>query len=162
MQAKAARSSAREGVSVERIRSQKNGNATSLGWARVSLELERARRCESKFVLARLSPVALKLVRRTKRATRLQPDAVVAEIASRMRSVDCVWRDGPSVYVLACDTDLVHSTPLIRRLSLELPELVEGRQITLACFPDDALTYDELIDAADTLPAARLGSALAQ
>jgi hypothetical protein len=106
--------------------------------------------------------VAPKLVRRAKRRDGLQPDAAVTELASRVRAVDCVWSDGPSVYLLACDTDLSQSTPLFRRLRLALPELVEERQITLACFPDDALTYDELVDAADRLPAARLDNALAQ
>jgi len=72
---------------------------------------------------------------------------VAATLAAHVRATDCVWQDGAAVYLLACDTDTFQSKPLFERLERALPDLRGDRNITAVCFPDHALTYEELTEA---------------
>jgi hypothetical protein len=131
------------------------------GWARVSLEVERSRRCGLKFVLARFAPEVPRIVGK-RRLSGLGSETLAATLAAHVRATDCVWHDGVAVHLLACDTDLHNSSALFERLERAVPELVANRKVAVVCFPDDALTYQELTEAAVRRSPARPHRILAQ
>ncbi len=114
------------------------------GWMELASEIERSRRSGAKFVLMRFRQERLQLV--SGRRPRQRHDLhLTATLASHVRSVDRVWAHGRDRYVLAWNSDYERTQVLLNRIRENAPEVLEGQTITIACFPEDGLTFDVIV-----------------
>ncbi len=119
----------------------------TLWWTELQLELERARRFRREFALLR--------VRRsgtgsgTGRPWRRKPPADVArfdKLQSSVRSIDTVWIDGMSMYILLPEASRGTALRVLERLRSETPEAFTDASVAVVAFPADALTAGALLD----------------
>ncbi len=119
----------------------------TLWWTELQIELERARRFRREFALLR--------VRRSGRGSftgrpwRRKPAADVAhfdKLQSSVRSIDTVWTDGMSMYILLPEASRGTALAVLERLRSETPEAFTDASVAVVAFPADALTAGALLD----------------
>jgi hypothetical protein len=101
-------------------------------WDDLASELERARRYGRSFQLARISgdPHA--------------PRAVDTPAGIGVRRTDRAWQLGADLYVLLPESETTGCDGWTRRLQRETG--IAPHRVRTACFPDDGLTLDALLD----------------
>jgi DNA-directed RNA polymerase subunit RPC12/RpoP len=104
----------------------------------LDVELYRGRRYRRPVVLASISRLDLNG----------HGAALRAELTARLRAIDRVWEIDDRLFLLLPETDKAAAKQLLERISEEKPALLARGQITLAAFPDDALTSAAMLAAA--------------
>ena len=115
-------------------------------WEELRRELHRSRRYKHHFVLARIpgKEHAHASIRPALRRAEFY-EQEVQTLSSFLRSVDLVWEDGGSIYVLAPECDRVMGEALIARLRKQASEVLPEDGVRLAAFPEDGLTSGALL-----------------
>ena len=110
-------------------------------WAAFLRELDRARRFERSFVLLR-APL---------RAPSGDGGTVTEEARTRallsivVRSIDHVWFDDRSVFVLLSESTRATATAAVARLGAAVPQIIALDAVEMAEFPEDGLTTGALL-----------------
>lgn len=117
-------------------------------WTELQIELERARRFQRDFVLIRVSRPRRSLTEGRRRWHRkpLTEGSHLDRLQSLVRSIDKVWADGVSTYILLPETSRAHGLSAVERLREDAPELFTDADVAVVAFPGDALTAGALLD----------------
>jgi hypothetical protein len=134
----------------------------SEGWEELRREITRARRFAREFVLVRVplpAPVRARVV---------EPEVAtaIASLTALVRSIDRVWVDGDSAYLLLPEANREAGEGFLARVRREAPELVRHARACFAAFPEDGLTSGAMLKAlragADVRPVADQSAAPVQ
>lgn len=108
-------------------------------WEQFRRELDRSRRFGRSFVIGRI-PAGSARAQGSSRT----PDARLATLPLRLRSIDQIWYSRGTAYILLPETDREGMRALFHRLQAAAPGLVADG-IAIAQFPDDGLTTGSLL-----------------
>ncbi len=116
-------------------------------WTALQTELERARRFRREFALLRVRrsgrrPFAGRPWQRKRSADLVYVD----RLHSSVRSIDTVWTDGLSTYILLPETTRGTALRVLERLRSDTPEVFSEASVAVVTFPADALTAGALLD----------------
>lgn len=133
-------------------------------WEQFLRELDRSRRYDLTFTLARIprpsAPEAERLGRpgRGRRARRDRMADLGGALRPHLRSTDLTWNEGAYLYALLPGIDHDVCRRLLDRIDAHSPGLIPSSGVAFASFPADGLTGNALLAALDRAPQPSQGS----
>jgi len=122
-------------------------------WQELRREIDRARRFDQPVTLMRADAPAAAGGSRLRR----HRSTVLSTLAPALRTIDSVWADGRSIYILLPGTDAEAAEALVSRLWRELPEVLPYGELRRATFPADGVTSEALRAVVDARSGRREG-----
>ncbi len=120
---------------------------STMWWTALQTELERARRFRREFALLRVRRSARRsFAGRPFQRRRSAELAHLDRLHSSVRSIDTVWADGSSTYILLPETTRGTALRVVERLRSATPEVFTDASVAVVTFPADALTAGALLD----------------
>jgi hypothetical protein len=122
-------------------------------WRELSRELDRSRRHECEFVLARLQPSTPGASNVASSAGLLPWPTRMGRLAGYLRSSDRTWQDADGqIYILLPETGRKAGLALLARINGTAPDLVPLDGLSIATFPQDGPTSGALLAALGKRP----------